>query len=271
MQAVEVGKRTLEVRLDGPEDGPVLAFSNSLGTDWRVWQPLLEHLPRGTGLGSGGGLRLLRYSKAGHGLSDVADHRSIEDHARDLLAILDALKIEKVALVGLSVGGQIALALARLAPERLHCLVLCCTAHKIGTDELWNQRIAEIRDKGLAGMADGVMERWFSASWRAENPAYLALWRNMMARQPAEGYAALCAAIRDADFTESTQDIRLPTLCVAGTEDGSTPPEVVGGLAKLIPGARLETLEGVGHIPCVEAPDRLGALIGNFLREQGLV
>ncbi len=263
MQAVRIEGRSIEYCLEGPADGPVLAFSNSLGTDGRVWDRLLPHLPAG--------LRLLRYSKAGHGLSDLARRHSIDEHAGDLLALMDALGIERATLVGLSVGGMIAQAAAARAPERVAGLVLCCTAHKIGTADLWEQRIAELAKKGLAGMADGVMERWFSAAWRAANPADLALWKNMLSRQPAEGYGAICAAIRDADLTETVRGLRQPTLCVAGTEDGSTPPEVVGGLAELIPGARLEVIEGVGHIPCVEAPERLGALVSAFLEERGLV
>jgi 3-oxoadipate enol-lactonase/4-carboxymuconolactone decarboxylase len=262
LQAAAVDGRTIEYRLDGPEGGPVLAFSNSLGTDLRVWDPLLPHLPQG--------LRLLRTTKAGHGLSDLAGARAIEDHARDLLAVMDRCSIETCALVGLSVGGLIALAASELAPERFRGFVFCCTAHRIGQADVWNQRIADVEDKGLGAMADGVMERWFSEDFRTNRPGDLALWRNMLARQPAEGYAALCAAIRDADFTEAAKKIAVPALCVAGTEDGSTPPEVVAGLRGLVPGATMETIEGAGHIPCVEAPDRLGALISGFLKEHGL-
>jgi 3-oxoadipate enol-lactonase len=263
MQAALIEGRALEYRLEGPSDGPVLVFSNSLGTDLRVWDALLPCLPSG--------LRLLRYSKAGHGLSDLAGPHSIDAHADDLLALLDALDIRRATVVGLSVGGMIAQALAARAPERVGALVLCCTAHKIGTPDIWEQRISDISEKGLPAMAEGVMERWFSPAWRTANPGPLALWKNMLGRTPAEGYAAVCAAIRDADLTEGTRGIRVPTLCVAGTADGSTPPEVVGGLVELIPGARLEVIEGVGHIPCVEAPDRLGALIGGFLKELGSV
>jgi len=262
IEAARVDGRTLEYRLDGPAGGPVLAFSNSLGTDLRVWDPLLPHLPEG--------VRVLRMTKAGHGLSDLAGARRIEDHARDLLAVMDRSGIETCTLVGLSVGGLIALAAAEMAPERFRGLVFCCTAHKIGQADVWNQRIADVEDKGLGAMADGVMERWFSETFRTTRSDELALWRNMLARQPAEGYAALCAAIRDADFTEAAKKIAVPALCIAGTEDGSTPPEVVGGLRDLVPGAAMEIVEGVGHIPCVEAPERLGALISGFLREHNL-
>lgn len=274
MQSALIDGRVIEYRLEGPppdaaagpqagaEAPPVLVFANSLGTDLRVWDALLAHLPAG--------LRVLRYSKAGHGLSDLAGTRSIAAHAEDLRALLDHLGIGRVTLVGLSVGGMIAQALAAAVPLRVAGLVLCCTAHRIGTPEIWDARIADLQAGGLAALADAVMERWFSPAFRAERPGELALWRNMLVRTPAAGYAALCAEIRDADLTEAARGLRAPALCVAGSADGSTPPEMVRGLAELIPGAAFEMIEGAGHIPCVEAPERLGAVISGFLRERGL-
>jgi len=264
MQAAVIDGRAIEYRLDGSADGPagsgpVVAMAGALGTDLRVWAPLLAHLPPG--------VRVLRHSMAGHGLSDRADGHTIADHARDLAALLDRVGAGRATVVGLSVGGLIAQALAAAAPERVAGLVLCCTAHRIGTPELWTQRIADVRERGLAAMADAILERWFSPAFREGRPGELALWRNMLARCSPDGYAAVCAAIRDADLTDAARGIAVPTLCVAGTRDGSTPPEVVRGLADLVPGARFETLEGVGHIPCVEAPERLGALVAGFLKE----
>lgn len=278
MQSAQIGGRVIEYRLEetgagstgaaageaagSSDNAPVLVFSNSLGTDLRVWDALLPQLPEG--------LRVLRYSKAGHGLSDLAGERSIAAHADDLLALMNQLGIARATLVGLSVGGMIAQALAAAAPERVACLVLCCTAQKIGTPEVWNERIDGIRTGGLASLADAVMQRWFSPAFRETQPADLAIWRNMLLRTPADGYSAVCAAIRDADLTATTATISAPTLCVAGSLDGSTPPEVVRGLAELIPDADFEVIEGVGHIPCVEAPERLGQLISAFLKEHGL-
>jgi 3-oxoadipate enol-lactonase len=114
------------------------------------------------------------------------------------------------------------------------------------------------------------MERWFSAAFRAGDPSR-AHWRAMLARTPSEGYATLCAAIRDANLTEGARALRLPTLALAGAEDGSTPPDLVAATAALIPGARFETLAGAGHLPCVERPAETAALITGFLREIGHV
>ncbi|MEQ8968367.1 MAG: 3-oxoadipate enol-lactonase [Azospirillaceae bacterium] len=264
MQAAVINGRAIEYRVEGPADGPVLALAGALGTDLRVWEPLMDRLPAGW--------RVLRHSMAGHGLSDLAeaDGHAVAHHAGDLSGLLDHVGAARAVVVGLSVGGMIAQTLAAAAPERVAGLVLCCTAHRIGTPDLWSQRIADVRDKGLAAMADTILERWFSPAFRESRPGELALWRNMLARTTPEGYAAVCAAIREADLSEAARGIAVPTLCVAGTLDGSTPPETVAGLAEIVPGARLETIEGVGHIPCVEAPDRLGALVTGFLEEHRL-
>ena len=92
----------------------------------------------------------------------------------------------------------------------------------------------------------------------------------MLTRTPLEGYVACCAAIRDADLTEAARGISVPTLCMVGDQDGSTPPAVVAELARLVPGSRLVTVAGAGHLPCVEQPDATAAAISSFLAETGL-
>ncbi len=114
-------------------------------------------------------------------------------------------------------------------------MVLSNTAARIGTPEVWQERIDGIRAGGIEALADGVMERWFSAAFR-ETPE-LAAWRHMLTRQPAEGYVGCCAAIAGADLTQSTASLRLPTLGIAGADDGSTPPDLVGETVALIEGA----------------------------------
>lgn len=266
MPAARIDGHVMHYRLDGPWDGaagsPVLAFSNSLGTDLRVWDPLLPYLPKTW--------RLLRYDTAGHGLSEHPGSRAIEDHAGDLAALLEHIEVGQAVIVGLSVGGLIAQALAARQPQRIAGLVLSNTAPKIGSDEVWNQRIAGVEKVGIAELSQGVLERWFSKEFRAERPEELALWRAMLTRTPSDSYIALCAAIRDADLTESTAEIELPTLCVVGGEDGSTPPETVRAMAESIDGARYAEIPGVGHLPCVEAPQALAAEIAHFMKETGL-
>jgi 3-oxoadipate enol-lactonase len=258
MQVADIGGRRLHYALTGPESGPALALVNSLGTDFRLWDAFLPHLAPGW--------RLLRWDFAGHGLSEPMEGPcTIARHADDLAALMDAAGIARAAVFGVSVGGLIGQQLAATRPARVRGLVAAYTAAKIGDAALWNGRIAMVREQGLAAMADAILERWFPAAWRAARPAELALWRMMLSRQSAEGYAATCAALRDADLTESAARIACPTLVIAGLEDGSTPPDLVRGLARLVPGARLAEIPGAGHLPMVDAPEAVAAAVVPFL------
>ncbi|MBZ6077894.1 3-oxoadipate enol-lactonase [Microvirga puerhi] len=254
----------LHYQVLGRSDGPALVFSNSLGSDFRIWQEVAPaFLDR---------FRVVVYDKRGHGLSDAPPAPySVDDHVDDLLALLDTLGIRKAAVVGLSVGGMIGQRIAVREPSRVSALVLCCTATKIGTAETWAERIAAVEKHGIEAVVEGVLTRWFTSAFRSERADECAGWRNMLVRTPRDGYAGTCAAVRDADLTADAGRISVPTLCVAGDQDGSTPPELVSQTAALIPGAAFRVIAGAGHIPCVEQPRALTALIETHLKEAGLV
>jgi 3-oxoadipate enol-lactonase len=167
--------------------------------------------------------------------------------------------------VGLSVGGMIVTRFASSHPRRVPRLVLCDTAHKIGSDELWNARIAAVEKDGLASIKDVVMERWFSPGFRSSQPAALSVCSNMLVRQPVAGYVGTCAALRDTDNTELVKALKMPVLLMVGSNDGSTPPDLVRSTHDLIPGSRFVVLDGPGHIPCVEAPEETARLISAFV------
>jgi 3-oxoadipate enol-lactonase len=244
--------------IGGPADRPVIVFANSLGTDFRIWRDVIVRLA--------GDFAILLYDKRGHGLSDVGQvPYSIEDHASDLIGLLDLLSVKDAFLCGLSVGGMIAQSLYQSRPDLVRGLILCDTAHKIGTADTWNSRIATVEKSGIGSIVDAVMQLWFTPAFRRpENQAYDG-YRNMLARQPLEGYVATCAAVRDADFTEAAKRIAVPTICIVGDQDGSTPPDLVRSTAQLIPNARFEVIRDAGHIPCVEQPEALTAVIRAFI------
>jgi 3-oxoadipate enol-lactonase len=215
---------------------------------------------------------MLRYDKRGHGLSQATPAPyAMDDHVGDLIGLLDHLKLDSVVVCGLSVGGLIAQGLAARQPDRMRAMILMDTAAKIGTADMWNERMAAIEAGGIEALADPIMERWLSASLRAEKPEETLLWRNMLTRTPRDGYLGTCAAIRDVDLTESTKNIAMPVLGIGGSEDGSTPPDVVRGTIDLIGGGRFELVEGAGHLPCVEDPEKVASLITEFLKENGIV
>jgi 3-oxoadipate enol-lactonase len=263
VQAISVNGATLHVVDSGPSGSPALVFSNSVGTDLRIWDALLPHLPTS--------LRIIRYDKRGHGLSDCPPQPwGMGDHVADLGGVLDALEVKRATVCGLSVGGMIAQGLAAERPDLVRALILCDTGAKIGTPEMWDARITAIQKDGIKELADAILERWFTRAFRAKDPA-LPLWRNMLTRTSLAGYTGACAAIRDTDLIESTSRLRLPCLAICGSEDGATPPDLVRETAGLIPGCRFELIGAAGHLPCIEQPEVMGRLISTFLMETGLM
>ena len=249
-------------RDEGPADGPAVVFANSLGTDFRLWDKIVPLLPQG--------LRLIRYDKRGHGLSACPSGTyAMGALVGDAERLLDHLGVRDCVFVGLSIGGMIAQGLAVKRLDLVRGMVLSNTGAKIGTREMWQERIDAVRAKGIEALADAVMERWFSRAFRATPE--LALWRAMLTRQPAEGYAGCAAAIAGADFYTTTASLTLPTLAIAGGDDGSTPPDLVRETADLVKGSRFHLIRGAGHLPCVEKPDDYAGVLTGFLKEIGHV
>ncbi|WJH38100.1 3-oxoadipate enol-lactonase (plasmid) [Aliirhizobium terrae] len=245
----------------GDSDAPAIVFINSLGTDFRIWDQVREKLSDD--------FTTLVYDKRGHGLSGLGHPPySICDHVEDLAGLLDLLDLRDVVLCGLSVGGLIAQGLCAVQPERVRGLVLSNTAAKIGNADMWAARMAMVAEKGIGAILEDVMARWFTPTFRRSDNAAYHGYCAMLLRQPAEGYAGTCAAIRDADFTTAAGKIAVPTLCIAGSQDGSTPPAVVKGTADLIAGARYELIDDAAHLPCIETPAVHAAIIRDFV--QGL-
>jgi 3-oxoadipate enol-lactonase len=239
-------------------DPMTFMFINSLGTDFRIWNEVAAEL-RYYG-------NILLFDNRGHGLSDVVeDTNGINDYADDAIALLEDLSINKCIPIGLSVGGMIAQIMAIRIPQKIRKLVFCDTRHKIGNAQIWNDRIASVKKEGLPSISDGVMQRWFSEKFRNENPTRVSGYKIMLERTPPLGYIKACEAIRDADLTEIAKQIRIPSLCIAGSEDKSTTPEEVKNLADLIKGSKYEVIEGSGHIPCVDNSETLSKLIIDFI------
>jgi len=249
----------LHYRLSGTFGAPWLVFVNSLATDLRLWDSVIERI--------GGRFRILTFDLRGHGLSDCPPGPwTIADLADDLLALTAYLKIERFALCGISVGGLIAQDIAIRAPDRLTAAVLSNTGMKIGTDAIWNSRLETAAKQGMDALVDGTMERWFTTPFRTD-PARLTPWHRMVSRSPVAGFSNTGAAIRDADYTATAGTIRTPSLVIVGEQDGGTPPDLGKALAEAIPNAQLEIMPGVAHLPNVEDPDAYAVLLTTFIPE----
>lgn len=260
MPFVDIGELRTHYALTGDKI-PGLVLANSLGTDFSMWDPQMAELQRH--------FRILRYDTRGHGQSSVTPgDYTIEQLGRDVLALLDSLGLDRVHFCGLSMGGMIGMWLAMHAPNRLDHLVLCNTAPRIGTKEIWNARIATVRKDGMKPVAAAVMERWFTPEFRASSPDKVAGTRRMLEKSPPEGYAASCAAVRDMDEREGIAQIRTPTLVIYGGNDPVIPVSEVQLLVARIPGAAKVEL-AAAHLSNVEQAGAFTSAVSSFLCPRG--
>lgn len=257
INALPVEGGYIHYSVDGPAHLPFIVFCNSLGTDARIWSAITQVL--------GSQYRFLLYDKRGHGLSTSGGGNSIDEHTDDLIQLLETLNFSQVYLCGLSIGGMIALNLSSKRPDLVKALILCDTAHMIGTFEMWDERIDTIQSKGIPTVAEAVLDRWFTPLYREREPARFALWRNMLLNTQLEGYVNSCIAIRNADLTDACLRISVPTICLVGDDDKATSPDLVRSMADLIPAAHFATIEHAGHLPCIEQPEAMAELMVRFL------
>lgn len=257
MPFAEISGARLHYSLAGSSAAPVLVFSHSLGADLSMWDIQANAFSSR--------FRVLRCDTRGHGQSSVTPGPySIEQLARDVLALLDALQFPRVHFCGLSMGGQIGQWLGIHAADRLGKLVLCNTGAKIGTADGWKTRIETVRSQGMKEVAPAVLARWFTPAYREKDPQTVAAIRHIMESMNPEGYIACCAAVCDFDSRASLSLIRTPTLVIAGAHDASTPPSDGRSLAERIPGARYAELDAA-HLSNIEDRDRFNLELANFL------
>lgn len=240
----------------GARDAPAILFANSLGTDLRMWDGVTAALPS---------YRCIGFDKRGHGLSATpAQGWTVADLAADAIALMDHLGIERAVIAGCSVGGLIAQAMALDHPHRVRALILSNTAARIGTDQMWATRIDALRKGGIPSISAAILERWFAPAF-LNSPESLP-WQTMLLRCDLAGYVGTCEALAVADLRARVPTLDLPVMLLAGSMDQATPPALVAETAAMILGARLEVLEGSGHLPAIDAPAQTADLILNFAK-----
>ncbi len=248
----------LHYRISGNPKGPAVLFLNPLGTDLRLWNRVIPGFQER--------FRVIRVDHRGQGLSDAPEGPyTIFEMAEDVARLLDHLEIRSASVIGLSIGGMVAQALASIRPELVFRLILCDTGAVIGTPESWEERRQAVLSGGMEAVADATLERWLPEEYRNGHPEELSLWRNLLLRTSLQGYLGACAALRDADLTESTRALSVPSLVLCGSEDQVTPPSLGEALADLITGAEFDLIEGAAHLPCLDRSELLGHRIRQFL------
>jgi len=254
---VELPGLRMSYALSGPASDPLVVLSHSLGTNLSLWEPQVTALE--------GRFRILRYDSRGHGRSSVAPGPyTLEQLGRDVLGLMDALHVARAHFCGLSVGGLVGIWLGVHARERIESLVLANTAARIGSAAGWNERVETVRGRGIAAIAGGALERWFTPGFRERSPEVFAAAARMLETTPSEGYLGQCAAIRDADLRAQLAAIACPTLVISGARDPATPPEQGRELASGIAGARYVEL-AASHLSNLEAADAFNAELLSFV------
>ena len=254
----------MNYELSGKKNVPVVMLSHSLGSSLIMWVPQMKVL--------GPQFQVLRYDIRGHGKSEVpAGPYNLELLGEDAIALLDALRIEKVHWIGLSMGGMIGQSVALNHPKRLKSLALCDTGAVIAPEAqpIWQERIDAVREKGVESQLEATMERWFTPSFLKLSPPMLGVTRKQFLATPAKGYMGCIEAIRKLSYLDRLSKIKIPTLIMVGEDDPGTPVAVSEAMHQRIPNSRMVVIPSARHLSNVEQPEVFNVTLLKFLEDLG--
>lgn len=262
-RTLSTARGAFRIAIDGDAAAPALILSNSLGTTLDMWEPQVAAFSRGH--------RLIRYDTRGHGSSPVTPGPySFADLGQDVLAVMDALAIERAAFCGISMGGHTGLWLGIHAGSRFNAIAVCNSAAKIGTPQGWSERAAMVREGGAAGMralAESSPGRWFSPDFIHAQPAQVQRAQGWIAGIAPQGYAACCEALAASDLRAHLGRINTPTLLLAGAVDPVTTVADAQAMQLKIAVAELEVVPA-SHLSNLEAPQAFNQAVLHFLADQ---
>jgi 3-oxoadipate enol-lactonase len=253
----------INYELTGREGAPVVMLSHSLASSMVMWNPQLGSLEPH--------FKVLRYDMLGHGRSEAPDGAyTLEMLAEDAVALLDALGIDAVDFVGLSIGGMIGQALALNHGDRLESLALCDTSAVMPAEAqpILQQRIALARQNGMADQVDGTLERWFTPQYLKANPPEVEMIRQQIKATPLAGYIGCSEALRGLNYLERLSEITPPTLIVVGEEDPGTPVAASEAIHERIAGSQLVILPSARHLSNIEQAEAFNRALMEFLLRQ---
>jgi 3-oxoadipate enol-lactonase/4-carboxymuconolactone decarboxylase len=250
----QLGDISVHADARGPAKAPAVLLLHSLGTTLNMWDPQAEALAKR--------YRVIRMDMRGHGLTDApAGPYSMERLARDGLALLDSLGVDKAHVGGVSIGGHIAMRIAALAPHRVLSLLPCDTALDFGGAAGWQERMDIVAAKGMAAIAEMTMSRWVLDQSLASSRG---LRRMLLGTDPA-GWLGCAAALREVKGDELLGRIHCPTTVVVGDRDPSTTPEAARAIHAAIPGSKLVVIPEAAHIPNLERAESMTrAVLGHL-------
>jgi 3-oxoadipate enol-lactonase len=260
MSATETAGGSIAWHETGNGLGPPIILLHSLGTDRSMWGQQVTALA--------GSHRVILIDIRGHGRSESPPGPyGLDDLANDVVAVADDIGIDRFDFCGISISGQIGLWLGINRPERLRTLTVANTAAKIGTREGWEDRIAAVRDGGMASIREPVVARWFAEDFPERYPDVYQRVGAVFAATSPIGYVGCCAALAEADLSGVVATITTPTLVIGGELDVSTPPANVESLHRAIPESDLVMIPGAGHLSNMDRPDQFNAALLGHLQK----
>jgi 3-oxoadipate enol-lactonase len=250
---------SINYQLDGREGAPWLIFSNSLMTNLSMWDEQVAALKDD--------FRILRYDQRGHGGTQATEGAyTFDTLAADVIALMDAIGIQRAHFVGISMGGMTALLLAEKYRDRFGAIVPCdCgPASTPAGAQQWKERVDLAAEKGMEALVDVTVNRWFPPEFLATKAPVLDKVRGMIKTTPFAGFAGCAAALSDYDLRPGLPGIANPTLLIVGTKDAT-----VGGIKAInqaVPGSQVVELEGAGHLSNLEQPGKFAQSIRDFIK-----
>ncbi len=241
-------------RFDGPEDGAVVMLSNSLATNYGMWDPQIPALADK--------YRVLRYDQRGHGGTEAtAPPYSFDLLMEDACALLEALNISKAHFCGLSMGGMTGQTFGAKRPDMLLSLILCDTASAMPSADLWTPRIEMARNEGMPALAPSTLERWFTEPYRKAQTTEVARVADMISTTKVDGFVGCASAILAMNLAPLHANITAPTLVVVGADDPSTTVERAEEIHHGIAGSKLVVLDDAAHLSNIEQADGFNAAL----------
>jgi 3-oxoadipate enol-lactonase len=258
MSLANINGTVINYRLDGNENLPTLILSNSLTTNFYLWEEQVSSFTDH--------FRVLRYDNRGHGgSSSPKGEYLIDDIGTDILSLMNHLNIDKASLCGISLGGMVGMWLGIHAGNRINKLIICNSSSDLSPPDPWQERIKMVNSKGMASIVDAGLTRFLSEKFRNSNSPKIEFLKSMMMTCEVSGYSGCCAAVRDMNLTSQLAKINNSTLIIAGELDPSTPVSHSEIIKREISGSKLTVIEGVAHLSNIEKPDEFNKAVINFL------
>ncbi|HDZ89699.1 MAG: 3-oxoadipate enol-lactonase [Deltaproteobacteria bacterium] len=257
---IKVNGIEMNYELSGKQDGDVVVLGHSLACGLVMWEPQMDELNRR--------FRVLRYDTRGHGGTEASPSPyTLDQLGEDAVALMNALDIDLVHWVGLSMGGMIGQCVALNYPGRLKTLSLCDTAARLpgDSDPVWQERIDLALKQGMGPLVQSTLERWFTPPFLAASPPMVETIREQILATPVDGYVGCSRAIMGLDYLDRLSQIKAPTLVMVGEDDPGTPVEASRAMHDRIPDSRLVILPSAAHLSNIEQREAFNSALMEFL------